>query len=179
MIEHVTRALKDLLENHAGFPPGWVEMSSLEGKSTLGEHKLHLCLYAVEPHSHVRNSPPVSTAAGYEPPPLGLVLQYVMTYVGDRLEAQKRLARVAQVFHSTPRLGPPELGAELRPAVRHLAVRLNSPGYEERTGLWNAYGREYRLALYYSVEVLSLPPLQPEITGRINGHRVEFGTVRA
>jgi hypothetical protein len=178
VIDDVTSTLKDLIESRSGFPAGWVEVNSLDSGTNLTSDKLHICLYAIEEHGYVRNGPLVSTTAGYERPPLGLVLSYVMTYTGHHLECQKRLARVAQVFHSTPRLGAAEISPALQPLVQQLTVRLHSPSSEERTSMWTAYGRDFRLALYYAVEVVPLPPLDSESTARVTEHRIAYGEVR-
>ncbi|MFE1437300.1 Pvc16 family protein [Streptomyces sp. NPDC058739] len=177
MIDDVTSTLRDLIESRSGLPAGWVEVNSLDSGTNLTQDKLHICLYAIEEHGHVRNGPLVSTTAGYERPPLGLALSYVMTFTGNHLECQKRLARVAQVFHSTPRLGAAELSPAVQPLIQQLTVRLRSPSSEERTSLWTAYGRDFRLALYYGVEVVPLPPLGPESTTRVTEHRVTYAEV--
>jgi hypothetical protein len=178
VIDDVTSTLKDVIENRSGFPAGWVEVTSLDSGTNLTVGKLHICLYAVEEHGHVRNAPLVSTPAGYERPPLGLVLSYVMTYTGEHLECQKRLARVAQVFHSTPRLGAADIDPALQPRIQQLTVRLLSPTPEERTGLWTAYGRDFRLSLYYGVEVVPLPLLESAGIDRVREHRITYGEVR-
>ncbi|MGA5761788.1 Pvc16 family protein [Nonomuraea bangladeshensis] len=179
MIDEVSRTLVEVLETRAGLGPGWVEVSSLEGDATLTANKLHICMYAIDEHPHLRNAPPVSTPNGYERAPLCVRLSYVMIYNStDHLEVQTRLARVVQVFHTVPVLGPELLRPALTPMVERLTVRLYSPPPDERTGLWTAYERGMRLALYYQVDVALLSLLDHEGHGVVKEHRIVYAKAR-
>ncbi|MFI9550374.1 DUF4255 domain-containing protein [Nonomuraea endophytica] len=177
MIDEVTRTLVEVLETRSGLDPGWVEVSSLEGDATLTANKLHLCLYAIDEHPHLRNARMVTTPDGYERAPLGVRLSYVVTYNGtEHLEEQTRLARVVQVFHTVPILGPELLRPALVPLVEKLTVRLYSPSPDERTGLWTAYERGLRLSLYYQVDVVLLSLLEREGHGVVREHRLHYSS---
>ncbi|WP_326642265.1 DUF4255 domain-containing protein [Streptosporangium sp. NBC_01755] len=179
MIDEVTRTLVEVLETRSGLDPGWVESSSLDSGTTLTANKLHICMYAIDEHPHLRNAPLVSTSGGYERAPLGVRLSYVMVYNStDHLEVQTRLARVVQVFHTVPILGRELLRPALLPLVERLTVRLYSPPFEERTGLWTAYERGMRLGLYYQIDAVLLAPLAPEGHVVISEHRIEYTEVR-
>lgn len=155
MIADVTQALAaHLLAHTPDIGPAWIEIASLEAGAALTTDRLQICLYAVEEQVHLQNVAMVTTHGGAERAPLGLRLQYVMHYSGvNHLEAQARLARVIQVFHATPVLGPESLPAALAATVERLDIRLHNPGFDERNGLWSAFGRGLRLALYYQVDV--------------------------
>jgi hypothetical protein len=179
VIADVTTALVEhLLARTRDIDGTWVEISSLESDATLTADHLHVCLYRLEEHAHLRNAPLVATPAGYQRPPITLRLSYVMAYLGDHLEAQRRLARVIQVFHSTPVLGPQALPASLSALVDHLSVRLYTPPPDEHTQLWLAFGRGMRLALYYQVDVALIPPVDQEGHGVVREHRVEYAELR-
>src|SRR5689334_1686189 len=104
VIDLVSKALVDhLVSRTTDLGNNWVELTSLESGGNLTANKLHLCLYAVEEHDHLRNAPLVESPAGWVRPPLALRLRYVATYVSNtHTEVQARLARVLQVFHTTP-----------------------------------------------------------------------------
>jgi hypothetical protein len=176
MIAEVTTALVEHLSARTSdIGRDWVKVSSLEVGATLDADHLHICLYAIEEHPHLRNAPLVATADRYEQPPLGLRLQYVMAYVGAlHLEAQDRLARVIQVFYSTPVLAGASLPPALAARVERLTVRLHSPGPDERSQLWTAFGRGQRLSVYYQVDVALIPPIEQEGHGVVREHRVDY-----
>jgi len=108
VIDLVSKALvAHLLSRTSDLGAGWIDLSSLESGGSLTANHLHVCLYAVTEHDHLRNAPLVESPAGWQRPPLALRLHYAVTYVSNAHdEVQARLARVLQVFHSTPVLGP-------------------------------------------------------------------------
>jgi hypothetical protein len=179
VIDLVSKAIVDhLLSRTTDLGAGWVELTSLESGGNLSANKLHVCLYAIDEHDHLRNAPLVESKAGWVRPPLALRLSYAMTYVSNQhVEVQARLARVLQVFHSTPVLGPESLPPEVAALVQRVTVRLQSPGDEQRNHLWTAFGRGMRLALYYLVDVALVPPIQQEGAGTVREHRVEYAAV--
>lgn len=179
MIDLVTKALVDhLLSRTSDLGSGWVDVSALDNGGNLAVNHLHVCLYAIEEHDHLRNAPLVETPAGWQRPPLALRLRYVMTYAANsHTEAQARLARVLQVFHSTPVLGPSHLPPEVASQVERLTIRLLSPDDEQRNNLWTAFGRGMRLALYYLVDVALVRPVEQEGAGTVREHRVEYAEV--
>ena len=156
MIQDVTEALIDLIESKTPETPNWVLATSLHGgtaKDPTAE-KLHIFLYAVEEHAHLRNQPSVLTPDGYRRPPLALRLHYLMTYIDtEHLECQARLAKVAEIFYDQPVLGPELLKPALAEKVRQITVRMRNPGAEERSQVWTSLGRPMRLALYYDVDI--------------------------
>lgn len=176
MIDLVTTALVGhLVARTPDLGASWVEVSALDSGHVLTADKLHVCLYAVTAHDHLRNAPLVETPAGWQRPPLALRLSYVMTYAGSsHLEAQARLARVLQVFHTTPVLGPSELPPDVAAQVERLTVQLRSLDDEQRNALWTAFGRGMRLALHYLVDVALVPPLQSEGAGTVRSHRIDL-----
>jgi hypothetical protein len=178
VIDLVTKAIVDHLQSRTSdLGAGWIDISSLESGGALTANHLHVCLYAVEEHDHLRNAPLVETPAGWQRPPLALRLRYAMTYVGNsHIEVQARLARVLQVFHSTPVLGPSQLPPEVASQVERVTIRLMSPDGEERNNLWTAFGRGMRLALYYLADVALVQPIQQEGAGTVREHRVDYVT---
>jgi hypothetical protein len=178
VIREVTEALIDLIAAKTPESPGWVMATSLHGGagSDPTADKLHICLYAVEEHGHLRNLPPVLTPDGYRRPPLVLRLHYLMAYLSnDHLETQARLAKVAEIFYDTPVLGPERLRPALAAKVGSITVRMRNPGAEERSQVWTGLGRPMRLALYYDVDVAPIDSQDVEGAKTIEQRTIKYG----
>lgn len=180
MIRDVTEALVDLIASRTPETPNWVQATSLHGGTAADPttDKLHVFLYAVEEHAHLRNQPAVLTPDGYRRPPLALRLHYLMTYIdADHLECQARLAKVAEIFYDTPVLGPERLRPALAAKVARVTVRMRNPGAEERSQVWTGLGRPMRLALYYDVDIAPIESQLPEGAGTIKRREIDYHVV--
>lgn len=177
MIRDVTEALIDLIAAKTPETPNWVLATSLHGGTTTEPtaEKLHVFLYAVEEHAHLRNQPPVLTPDGYRRPPLALRLHYLMTYYDtSHLECQARLAKVAEIFYDTPVLGPERLHPALASKVGQITVRMRNPGAEERSQVWTGLGRPMRLALYYDVDIAPIESQLPEGAKQVLRREIDY-----
>ncbi|WP_372700021.1 DUF4255 domain-containing protein [Arthrobacter sp. JSM 101049] len=176
MIRDVSDALRDLIERATPDLDGWVVHHSLSQAETapVPENKAILALIDVAEHPHLRNRPLVEGATGLIRAPLSLQLHYLITYIGEHDEAQTRLARIVQAFHTTPILHPPALDPSLAGQVGRLAIRLMAPTADERNQVWSALGRPGRLALFYEVDVAPVPLLEREGSGRVREHRIDY-----
>lgn len=177
MIAEVSDALVDTVHRATPDLGDWVVQHSLsQGDTSPGvpENKGVLALVAVGEHGHLRNRPLVEGVAGLVRPPLALRLHYLVTYWGPHDEAQTRLARVIQAFHTTPVLRAPDCGPPLTDDVDTITVRLLDPTPDERNQVWGALGRSGRLALFYQADVAPVPVLEREGAGRVREHRVEY-----
>lgn len=177
MIRDVTEALIDLIASRTPETPNWVLATSLHGgvASEPTAEKLHVFLYAVEEHAHLRNQPPVLTPDGYRRPPLALRLHYLMTYIDtSHLECQARLAKVAEIFYDTPVLGPERLKPALAAKVGRITVRMRNPGAEERSQVWTGLGRPMRLALYYDVDIAPIESQLLEGAKEIRQREIDY-----
>lgn len=177
MIADVTQALIDLIASKTPETPNWVQATSLHGGTATDPtaEKLHVFLYAVEEHAHLRNQPPMLTPDGYRRPPLALRLHYLMTYVDtSHLECQSRLAKVAEIFYDTPILGPERLKPALAAKVGRITVRMRNPGAEERSQVWTGLGRPMRLALYYDVDIAPIESQLPEGAKEVRRREIDY-----
>ncbi|MET9461222.1 Pvc16 family protein [Streptomyces canus] len=176
MITEISEALCDVIHQATPDYGSWMVLHSLSktDKAPLADSKGALALLAVEEHDHLRNRPLVEGAAGLVRAPLALRLHYLATFMGDHDEAQRRLARVVQAFHTTPVLRRHMLKAPLADEVETLTVRLVGPTHDQRNQIWGALGRPGRLALFYEVDVAPVPVLQQDGAGRVVEHRVEY-----
>lgn len=165
LIDAVTKTLRRHLL--ATFPEttDWVEIAAAPADplASWPQSKTVLFLYAIEEAPHLRNLGLRRTSDGYEPQPLHLILNYLVTYTGENHEeAQKRLERVLSAFHSRPRLTAPDLEPELVPVVDALTVRLRTMTTEDLNRIWTALNNSMRLSLFYEVGVTPLAPLVPD-----------------
>lgn len=176
MIGDVSAALLDLIERATPDLDGWVVHHSLSQGETapVPENKAVLALIDVAEHPHLRNRPPIEGVSGVVRAPLSLQLHYLITYIGTHDEAQVRLGRIVQAFHTTPILRPPDLDPALAAQVGRLAIRLMAPTADERNQIWSALGRPGRLALFYEVDVAPIPLLERDGAARVREHRIDY-----
>ncbi|MBO3741818.1 DUF4255 domain-containing protein [Actinoplanes flavus] len=176
MILEVSEALRDVIHQATPDLGSWVVHHSLSqaDKAALPDAKGILALLAVEEHAHLRNRPLVEGVAGLVRAPLSLKLHYLVTFTGEHDEAQSRLGRVVQAFHTTPILRPPGLPPALADQVDSVVIRLAGPGHDERNQIWGAVGRPGRLSVFYEVDVAPIPVLEREGAGRVREHRIDY-----
>jgi hypothetical protein len=176
VIRDVSEALIAVIHDATADLGQWVEMHSLSTSENgvPGAAKAALALVAVEPHPHMLNRPLIESSSGLVRAPLFLKLRYLITYMGPHDEAQTRLARIVQAFHTTPMLEGPALQPPLAGAVESLAIRMLSPTADERNQIWGALGRPGRLALFYEVDVAPVAVIERDGAGRVQTHDVRY-----
>jgi hypothetical protein len=175
VILEVSEALVDVI--HAATPDmgDWIELHNLTSGGTAPTSvKAQLALIAVAPHPHMINRPLVEGVAGLVRAPLHVRLTYVVTYLGAHNEAQIRMDRIAQAFHTTPIVSRTDLQPPLSDAVESITIRMLSPTADERNQIWGALGRSGPLALFYEVDVAPVPVIEREGAGRIREHRIDY-----
>lgn len=175
MIREVTDALVDVIHTATPDLGAWVEISSLSAADQAPTaNKASVALLAVEPHPHMLNRPLVEGIAGLVRAPLHLKLSYLITYVGVHDEAQSRIARIVQAFHTTPIVDATMLQPPLSDEVDSIAIRMLSPTADERNQIWGALGRPARLSVFYEVDVAPVAVRELEGAGRVRAHEVRY-----
>jgi hypothetical protein len=175
VIREVSEALVDVIHTATPDLGAWVELSSLSSADLAPTaNKAAIALIAVEPHPHMLNRPLVDGVAGLVRAPLHLKLRYLITYTGPHDEAQTRIARIVQAFHTTPIVDGTMLQPPLSDEVDAIAIRLLSPTADERNQIWGALGRPARLALFYEVDVAPVPVRELQGAGRVRTHEVRY-----
>jgi len=175
MILEVSEALVDVI--HASTPDmgEWIELHHLTTTGTgPTTGKAQLALIAVAPHPHMINRPLVEGVGGLVRAPLHLRLTYVATYLGLHSEAQIRMDRIAQAFHTMPIVRSVDLQPPLSDAVESLTIRMLSPTADERNQIWGTLSRPGPLALFYEVDVAPVPVIEREGVGRIKTHTINY-----
>jgi Pvc16 N-terminal domain len=176
MIREVSDALRDVIHQATPDLGSWVVLHSMSQaeKTPVPDIKGILALIAITEHGFMRNRPLVEGIAGLVRAPLSLKLHYLVTFTGEHDEAQSRLGRVVQAFHTTPILRAPDLTPPLSNEVESIAIRLVNPGHDERNQIWGALGRVGRLSVFYEVDVAPIPVLEREGAGRVREHRINY-----
>jgi hypothetical protein len=175
VIREVSEALVRVILDATPDLAPWVQIRSLvQGDKAPDEKKAVIALVAVAPHPHMLNRPLVESAAGYVRAPLSLKLTYLITYFGDHDEAQTRLGRIVQAFHTTPILKGTDLQPPLKGTVDAIAIRLLSPTHDERNQIWGVLGRPGQVALFYEVDVAPIPVIERDGAGDIKTHRIDY-----
>jgi len=176
VILEVSQALRDVVHQATPDLGSWVVLHSLSqaDKVPIPDAKGILALIALEEHEHLRNRPLVEGNAGMIRAPLSLKLHYLATFIGDHDEAQRRLGRIVQAFHTTPILRGPNLAPPLSDEVESVTIRLVGPPAEQRNQIWGALGRAGRVSVFYEVDVAPIPMLEREGAGRVHTHRIDY-----
>jgi hypothetical protein len=176
VILEVSEALVDVIEAATPDLNDWVELNSLAQGVGPGptKQKAQLALIAVAPHPHMINRPLVEGIAGLVRAPLHLRLTYLVTYLDAHDEAQLRIDRIAQAFHTTPIIKRADLTPPLSDAVESITIRMLSPTADERNQIWGTLGRSGPLSLFYEVDVAPVPVIEREGAGRVKVHTINY-----
>ncbi|NOT28288.1 MAG: DUF4255 domain-containing protein [Acidobacteria bacterium] len=170
VIADVSRTLQRFLTQ--GFstlvpaPPPVAEIHDLQGNISTDPARLTLFLFEVIEDPSQRNRPPVRTdlpapatpSVRISKPPMALLLKYMMTaWSGDRFTDHQILGRTLQVLYDGAILsGPQLLGATLQNTSVALKITLTPITLEERSRVFYAVQKPYRLSLTYDVRVVDL-----------------------
>lgn len=172
VISDVSQTLINALDTALGslFPPPAPQaiLHDLQGTIATNPATLAVMLYELTEDASTRNRPMQRTATPVQTvlrkPPMTLILRYmIVPFAGDRLTEQRMLGRAMQVLYDNAILSGPDLRGSPAPggllgAADILAVTLDPLNVEERTRVWNAIQKPYRLSLCYQVRVANIDP---------------------
>jgi hypothetical protein len=164
--ETLVAALNDALQLLN--PAPIAELHDLQGNIPNDPARLAVFLYEVAEDIGSRNQPMhrQSLPAGLRlaKPPMALKLKYLITpFAGDRLAEQRILGRAMQALYVDPIFAGPDLQGAPAPdglvdSADMLAATLDPLNLEERSRIWHAIQRPYRLSLSYQVRVANIHP---------------------
>lgn len=167
VISAVSDTLRVLLNaainaNVAGGSAAFLDVENLPSSPTL---TIFLFEVGEDPsarnQARVRESSPPNMSV--RKPPLTLLLRYLMTpWGGDSVTEQKILGITLQTLYNRAILSGPDLQGVLNPTDAALKVTLAPLSLEERTRVWAAIQKRYRLSLSYEVRVVNLDADQGE-----------------
>lgn len=149
-------------------PPPLAQVDDLLGNISLDPPTLTVFLYEIVEDPSVRNRPPLRSET---PPtvtlrraPMPLILRYLITpWSNDRQTDQQMLGRAMQTLHDRATLSGPALRGGLAGTVESLHVTLSPLTLEERTRIWHAVHKPYRVSVAYEVRVVKLESLSQRV----------------
>ncbi|MFI1888532.1 DUF4255 domain-containing protein [Streptomyces jumonjinensis] len=157
MVETLTQALRGLSQ----VDPPVAELNDLSETVQTPPPKLTVFLYDIAEHPTSRNRPPVRSQPP-DPPtvrkaPMALLLRYLVTPWGGDQETQHRmLGRALQTFYDDAILDGVRLSGSLAASTDALHLGLTSLTLDQKSWVWYAIQKPYRLSLNYEVRVVNL-----------------------
>ncbi len=142
-------------------PSPIAEIHDLQGAIALAPARLTLFLFEVVEDATLRNrsliravAPPNLTV---QRPPIPLILRYLLTpWGGDRHTEQLILGRALQVLYDGAILSGPHLQGGLAGTDEAIKLKLAPLTLEERTRVWHAVQKPYRLSVSYDARVINI-----------------------
>lgn len=166
--ETLVTALTDALSVLVPAPAPKALLHDLQQAVSTNPATLAVFLYEVNEDASTRNRPMVrrTTMAGAElsKPPLTLLLKYLLVpFAGDVQTEQRMLGRTMQALYEHPIFSGPDLRGAAAPAglvgsAEILATTLDPLTLDERSRIWHAIQRPYRLSLSYQLRVANVEP---------------------
>lgn len=157
IVESLTRALHGLSQ----VEPPIAELNDLSEPVSTPPPKLTVFLYEIAEDPTSRNRPHVRTLPPDPPatrkPPMALLLRYLITpWGGDQATQHRMLGRALQVFYDDAILDGAQLSGSLAASADQLHVTLTPLTLDQKSWVWYAIQKPYRLSLNYEVRVVNL-----------------------
>jgi hypothetical protein len=182
VIADVSETLRTILTDGfvtlGGLQPPVAEIHDLAGPISANPARLTLFLFEISEDMASRNRRPVQTPMppnlSLQKPPMALLLRYLMTaWSGDRATDHRILGRTLQILYDDAIINGPQLQGGLVGTNQALKVTLAPLDLEERTRVWHAVQRPYRLSLSYEVRVVNLDSLTQEVRPPVNTRQLD------
>lgn len=158
-------------------PSPVAEIHDLQGTISTAPARMTLFLFEIVEDASLRNRPASHSVV---PPDLRLnrasvplILRYLLTpWSGDRLTDHRIMGRALQVLHDGSILSGPQLQGGLAGTSEAIKLKLAPLTLEERTRVWHAVQRPYRLSLTYDVRVINIDSNVSEVRTPISSRRL-------
>jgi hypothetical protein len=161
IVNRLTRALEPL-----GTPDARpvAVLHDLSETVQIDQPKLTVFLYELAEDPTSRNRPPVRSLPPGAPttrkPPMALLLRYLITPWGGTQETQHQMiGRALQVFYDDAIWTGEELAGSLAGTTDVLQFTLTPLTLDQKSWIWYAIQKPYRLSLNYEVRVINLDSL--------------------
>ena len=162
VISDVSTSLVTLLDQDLRKPPlnARAELNDLSGTAPVGL-TLTITLYEILEDPPSRNRPRPQRASGTailsKKPPMALRLHYLLTpWGGDSVTEQQILGRAMQALYDEAILSGTMLLGGLQGSTDTLKLTLIPLTLEDRSRVWYAIQKPYRLSVNYEVRVVNL-----------------------
>lgn len=160
VVDEVSQSLVGLLQDGLGGLGATVETDDLQSPPQTAL-RLTLFLFETGEDPSARNRPQVRHYSAPDvhisKPPMALLLRYLVTPWGGTESARHAIiGRAMQVMYDNAILSGAQLVGSLAAEGQSLKITLAPLSLEERTRVWHAVQRPYRLSVSYEVRVVNL-----------------------
>ncbi len=145
---------------------------------------LTLTLYEISEDPSARNRPDIrvvqNNQVSFQRSPSALLLRYLMTaWSGNIVDDQLILGRAVQTLYEKAIISGPELaGTSLLAKDEAIAVTMIQQTIEDRTHVWRAYEKPYRLSINYEVRVVKIDASRaPQVSPTVRSRHLHHGIV--
>lgn len=175
IVSTLTQALRGL----SRVEPPIAELNDLSETVQTPPPKLTVFLYEIaeDPTSrnrpHVRSQPPDPPTT--RKPPMALLLRYLITpWGGDQTTQHRMLGRALQTFYDDAILDGAQLTGSLAGGTDALYLTLTPLTLDQKSWVWYAIQKPYRLSLNYEIRVVNLDsavetPVRPVRSRTVEG----------
>jgi hypothetical protein len=182
VIGDVSETLRSALAAALGAlaPPVTVEVHDLQGNITTQPAHLTVCLYDVVEDPSARNRARRRRPLGgglveTAKPPMALLLRYLVTpWSGNRLTDHQILGRAMQVLYDGAILHGAALQGSLAGTSDALKITMATIPLQDRTWLWQAVQRPYRISAAYEVRVVNLDAGDAELSRLVSSRALDL-----
>lgn len=177
----IQQLLNDAFSTLLPAPTPVAEIHDLQGTISTSPARMTLFLFEVLEDGTVRNRPAQAqiSGTGVNKPktPVPLILRYLFTpWSGDRFTDHRILGRALQVLHDNAILSGPQLQGGLVGTNEAIKLKLMPLTLEERTRVWHAVQKPYRLSISYDVRVINIDSETNNIKPSIRSRRLDPST---
>jgi uncharacterized protein DUF4255 len=164
-------------------PRARAELNDLSGTAPTGL-VLTVTLYEILEDATSRNRPRVEQATGAvtisRKPPMALLLRYLLTpWGGDQPTEQRIAGKAMQVLYDDAILDGLALRGTLAGGRDTLKITLAPLTLEDRTRVWWAIQKPYRLSLNYEIRVVNLDALETTTTSVVRSRVLDQGLLES
>ena len=166
--ETLVATLTDALSALTPMTPPLAALHDLQSSVSTNPATLAVFLYEVAEDASTRNRPmvrrPRPAGAEFSKPPLTLQLKYLLVpFAGDAKTEQQMLGRAMQALYEHPIFSGPDLRGSPAPAglvgsAEVITTTLDPLTLDERSRIWHAIQKPYRLSLSYQIRVVNVEP---------------------
>jgi hypothetical protein len=166
VVNEVSQSLVGVLQEGLTVVGATVATDDLQGPVP-GTLYLSVFLFEVGEDPNSRNRPRARTLAAPDiriaRPPLSLHLRYLLTPWGsDEAARHLLLGRAMQVLNDHPILSGAQLVGDLADEDQTINIVMSPMSLEDRTRVWHAVQKPYRLSVSYDVRVVHLDSETPQ-----------------
>ncbi|HWO25295.1 MAG TPA: DUF4255 domain-containing protein [Kofleriaceae bacterium] len=181
-IREVSEILKRVLDAGLVNVGATCQVHDLVAQPALGM-TLTLTLYEVAEDPSTRNRPDIRVNVGdkveLRRPPASLLLRYLITaWTGNILDDQQLLGRAIQTLYDEAIISGPLLeGTSLLAGDEAITATMIQQTIEDRTHVWRAYEKPYRLSVIYEVRVVKIDSERWRRTAQVRSRNNRHGVL--